>query len=135
MIIRRPGNTGSEVLNGNNEPPEEHGHWSGLRLIQVCFGSAWTLDNTCTRSAQETSPGTQMPHTPGDAVLCSAQMGKEAPCLGHQNTYIGDPTKPRSAGPMYQEEGKTDEEKLERWKLSQAAAGRNSDLTKKAIVR
>lgn len=63
------------------------------------------------------------------------QTGKEAPCLGHQNTYIGDPAKPRSAGPTHQEAGKTEEEKLERWKLSQAAAGRNSDLTKKAILR
>lgn len=40
------------------------------------------------------------------------QTGKEAPCLGHQNTYIGDPAKPRSAGPTHQEAGKTEEEKL-----------------------
>lgn len=76
-----------------------------------------------------------MPHTPGDAVLCGAQTGKEAPCLGHQNTRIGDPAKSRPAAPMHQEEGKTDEEKPEGWELRQAAAGRNSDLTKNVILR
>lgn len=55
-----------------------------------------------------------MPHTPGEAVLCKAQTdGQRGTSLGHQNTYIGDPAKPRSAGPTHQEAGKTEEEKLE----------------------
>ena len=80
------------------------------------------------------TPGNPHATPPGDAVPCSAQTGKAAPCLGHQNTGVGGPAEPRPTAPEHQEAVKRDEEP-EGWGPRQAAAGRSSDLTKNVILR